>query len=206
MKQYVRRILGRVLPRRAEGQSEEEYRGMLLTKGIWAMAFALAALAIVKGAMAALPGSITVSSSVNGQEIPIYCVKTDKKQVALTFEAAGGNRDIERILGILEKHDIHAAFFVTGGWVENYPEDVKTILAAGHDAGNLSEGIKNMSQLSSAGCLEDIQKTHTRVQELTGYEMTLFRPPYGDYDNEVISSARECGYASVMWDVDTLDT
>jgi Predicted xylanase/chitin deacetylase len=117
MKQYVRRILGRVLPRRAEGQSEEEYRGMLLTKGIWAMAFALAALAIVKGAMAALPGSITVSSSVNGQEIPIYCVKTDKKQVALTFEAAGGNRDIERILGILEKHDIHAAFFVTGGWV-----------------------------------------------------------------------------------------
>lgn len=193
------------MPKRAEGQTREEYRRTILTKGIWAMAFALAALAIVKGALTALPGSITVSSSVNGQEIPIYCVKTDKKQVALTFEAAGVNSDMERILGILEKHGIHATFFMTGGWVENYPEDVKAILAAGHDMGNQSESIKNMSQLSSAECLEDIQKTHTRVQELTGYDMTLFRPPYGDYDNKVISNARECGYSSVMWDVDSYD-
>ena len=117
MKQYIRRVLGRVLPARAEGQSEEEYRGMLLSKGIWAMLFAIAALAIVKGAAAALPGSITVSSSVNGQEMPIYCVKTDKKQVALTFDAAGGNGDMERILGILERHGVHATFFMTGGWV-----------------------------------------------------------------------------------------
>ena len=89
--------------------------------------------------------------------------------------------------------------------MEKYPEDVKTILAAGHDMGSQSEGIRDMSQLSSAECLEDIQKTHTRVQELTGYEMTLFRPPYGDYNNQVIANARECGYSSVMWDVDSYD-
>lgn len=134
MKQYMKRVLGRaagVIPKREEGQSEKEYRGMLLTKGVWAVMFFFAALAIVKGAMAALPGSITVSSSVNGQEIPIYCVETDKKQVALTFDVAGGNGDMERILGILKNHDIHAAFFMTGGWVENYPENVKMILEAG---------------------------------------------------------------------------
>lgn len=112
------------------GMTQEEYRALRLTKGIWAMLFALAALAIVKGAMAVLPGTITVSS-MNGQMNPIYNVKTDKKQVALTFDAAGGNSDMERILGILERHGIHATFFLTGGWVENYPDDVKTILAAG---------------------------------------------------------------------------
>jgi len=90
-------------------------------------------------------------------------------------------------------------------WVEKYPEDVKAILAAGHDMGNESESYKNMSGLTSSECLEEIQKAHTRVQELTGYDMTLFRPPYGEYDNKVISNARECGYSSVMWDVDSRD-
>ncbi len=80
------------------------------------------------------------------------------------------------------------------------------VTQAGHDMGNLSESRKNLSQLSPAECLESIQKTHTRVQELTGYEMALFRPPYGDYDNKVLENAKECGYASVLWNVDTLDT
>lgn len=62
-----------------------------------------------------------------------------------------------------------------------------------------------MSQLTDEQCQEEIQKVHTRVQELTGYEMFLFRPPYGDYDNHVITNAARCGYYSVQWDVDSLD-
>ena len=76
---------------------------------------------------------------------------------------------------------------------------------AGHDIGNQGESRKDMTQLSPAECLADIQKTHTRVQELTGYDMTLFRPPYGDYNDKVISDAKECGYFSVLWDVDSYD-
>lgn len=94
---------------------------------------------------------------------------------------------------------------MTGGWIEKYPEDVKKILQAGHDLGNHSENHKHMTQLSEAECLEEIKKAHTRVQELTGYEMVLFRPPYGDYDNKVIAAAKESGYYAVQWDVDSLD-
>ncbi len=112
------------------GLQPEEQRMVRLTKGIWAMLFALAALAVLRGAIVALPGTITVSR-MTGQEVPVYRVETDKKQVALTFDTAGGNADITRILGILEKHGCHATFFLTGGWVENYPEEVKAILAAG---------------------------------------------------------------------------
>ena len=46
---------------------------------------------------------------------------------------------------------------------------------------------------------------HERVKELTGYEMFLFRPPYGDYDNDVITTTEDCGYYPIQWDVDSLD-
>lgn len=199
------RQMGKIVPKRKEGQSKEEYRNLLLTKGASALIFVLAAFAIVKGAAAVLPASITVSSSVNGKLLPISGVETDKKQVALSFEATHGNGDILKILEILKKHDLHATFFLTGGWVGQYPDDVKAILKAGHDLGNVSESHKHMPQLTDEECREEIEQAHTRVQELTGYEMSLFRPPYGDYDNHVISNAAKCGYYSICWDVDSLD-
>lgn len=89
--------------------------------------------------------------------------------------------------------------------MENYPEDVKSILAAGHDLGNHSENHKNMSQLSAAEQEQELMSVHNKVKELTGYDMFLFRPPYGDYDNSVILTAKKCGYYAIQWDVDSLD-
>ena len=132
----------------------------------------------------------TMNNSVDGRELPIYCVDTEEKKIALSFDAAWGNEDTQDILSILKKHNVHVTFFMTGEWVENYPEDVKAILAAGHDLGNHSENHKNMSQLSDGECEEELMAVHRKVKELTGYEMFLFRPPYGDYDNDVINVAK----------------
>jgi peptidoglycan/xylan/chitin deacetylase (PgdA/CDA1 family) len=90
--------------------------------------------------------------------------------------------------------------------VESYPEDVKAILAAGHDLGNHSENHKNMSQLGTEEMKTELLTVHEKVKNLTGYEMTLFRPPYGDYSNEVIQTATSLGYYSIQWDVDSLVT
>lgn len=149
--------------------------------------------------------TISVSNSTTGRELPIYSVEIPEKQVALSFDAAWGNEDTQEILDILAKHDIKTTFFMTGGWVESYPDDVKKIYAAGHDLGNHSENHKNMSQLSKSECKEELLKVHEKVKKLTGVEMNLFRPPYGDYDNDVIRSAKECDYYTVQWDVDSLD-
>ena len=143
--------------------------------------------------------ALTTSASVGGRELPIYCVDTDEKKVALSFDAAWGNEDTARILEILKKNDVHVTFFMTGGWVESYPDDVKAIYEAGHDLGN------HMSQLSVEECKSELQQVHDKVKEITGYDMFLFRPPYGDYDNEVITTAREMGYYPIQWDVDSLD-
>ena len=86
-------------------------------KQAMALLFVLAAFGIVRGAVMLLPRSVTVSSSVNGKLLPTSSVETDKKQVALTFEASFGEGDIAKILDILKKHDVHATFFLTGEWV-----------------------------------------------------------------------------------------
>ncbi|MBO5241084.1 MAG: polysaccharide deacetylase family protein [Lachnospiraceae bacterium] len=169
---------------------------------IWSMAFLVLGIASF---FSIAPHTLATSSKVSGRNLPIYCVETTEPKIALSFDAAWGNEDTQEILAILKKHDIHVTFFMTGGWVKNYPEDVKTILAAGHDLANHSENHKNMSQLSSSECKEEIMTVHERVKELTGYEMFLFRPPYGDYDNDVIISVEGCGYYPIQWDVDSLD-
>ncbi len=160
---------------------------------------------LIIGAAFSMSKAVNVSNTVNGKELPIYCVDTEEKKVALSFDAAWGNEDTQTILDILAKYNIHVTFFMTGGWVENYPEDVKKIQAAGHDLGNHSENHKNMSQLSDSGCQEELMKVHNKVKELTGVEMCLFRPPYGDYDNHVITNAKNCGYYTIQWSVDTFE-
>lgn len=157
------------------------------------------------GMVRMLGGAATVSNSVGGRELPIYCVETDKPQIALTFDAAWGNEDTKQIMEVLRKNDVKVTFFMTGGWVENYPDDVKMILAEGHDLGNHSENHKNMSQISDSEIKDEVMKVHEKVKALTDYEMFLFRPPYGDYDNHVIKDVRACGYYPIQWDVDSLD-
>ncbi len=149
--------------------------------------------------------SIAVGNYTNSRRLPIYCVDTDEKIVALSFDAAWGNEDTQTILDILKKEKVKVTFFMTGGWVESYPDDVKAIAKAGHDLGNHSENHKHMTELSDEQCKEEIMKVHNKVKELTGKNMILFRPPYGDYDNKVIDVAREIGYYPIQWDVDSLD-
>lgn len=139
------------------------------------------------------------------KKLPIYCVKTEEKKVALSFDAAWGNEDTRNILDILAKNDVHVTFFMTGEWVRKYPDDVKAIHDAGHDLGNHSENHKQMSKLSADQCRTELEKVHNRVKELTGVEMTLFRPPYGDYNNTLVTVTNELGYHCVQWDVDSLD-
>lgn len=148
---------------------------------------------------------VTVSSNVDGRESPIYSVDTDHKEIGIGFDIVWGNEQTQQILDTLKKHHVNATFFITGGWVDKYPEDVKAIFAAGNELGNHTQNHKNMSLLFHQEKLDELQEVHSKVKELTGYEMNLFQPPYGDYDNNVIKTAKECGYDTILWSVDSLD-
>jgi polysaccharide deacetylase family sporulation protein PdaB len=166
---------------------------------------ALCLVLAITGVYAFRNDSTATNGLISERKLPIYCVQTDAPKVALSFDAAWGNEDTSTLLSILESHQVKATFFMTGGWVESYPDDVKAIAAAGHDLGNHSENHKQMSQLSASECKEEIQKVHDKVKELTGQDMTLFRPPYGDYNDTLVEAANSLGYHAIQWDVDSLD-
>lgn len=181
-------------------------RGRNGSKKVVTLAVALLVLTGLLGVHYHNEGSLLPTSSTSGgKELPIYCVQTDEPKIALTFDAAWGNEDTKQIMEILKKHDVKVTFFMTGGWVEKYPDDVKMILAEGHDLGNHSQNHKNMSQLSDSEKESELMTVHNKVKELTGYDMFLFRPPYGDYDSAVVKMAKKCGYYAIQWDVDSLD-
>ncbi|NLP47018.1 MAG: polysaccharide deacetylase family protein [Epulopiscium sp.] len=106
---------------------------------------------------------------------------------------------------ILEKHNIKATFFLVGDWVKRYPDEVKRIADAGHEIGNHSDTHPHVAQMSKESLKKEIMTAHQRVKDLTGRDMKLFRPPYGEYNNTVIEAAEECGYYAIQWDVDSLD-
>lgn len=149
--------------------------------------------------------SIFPSSKYGDRELPIYSVETEEKKIALTFDAAWGAEDFDSIMDTLDKHQVKVTFFMTGGWVEAYPDCVKKLVEKGHDLGNHSEHHYDMATLSKDEITNEIQSVHDKVKELTGYEMTLFRPPFGSYNNEVIKIAYNCKYYPIQWSVDSLD-
>ncbi len=159
-----------------------------------------------------LAGTIAVTSTVKAvqtastqREIPIYCVDTDKKQVALSFDAAWGNEQTDHLLEILEKYKVKTTFFLVGDWVKNFPDSVKKIAEHGHDVGNHSDTHPHMTQMSTADMVSQIQACNDKIKELTGKQPTLFRAPYGDYNNDVVKSVNGCDMYCVQWDVDSLD-
>lgn len=176
-------------------------RQFLRNMGTLALCLVLAAV----GAGAFQKKSAPASALVENKKLPIYCVQTDAPKVAISFDAAWGNEDTATILSILEKHNVKATFFMTGGWVESFPDDVKAIAAAGHDLGNHSQNHKQMSQISADECRQELQSVHDKVKALTGQDMVLFRPPYGDYNDTLIDAANSLGYHVIQWDVDSLD-
>lgn len=129
----------------------------------------------------------------------------DVKYISLSFDAAWGADDTIRILDILDKYNVKVTFFMTGGWVNEYPDMVKEIYSRGHDLGNHSQNHKKMSELNVEQQKQELNSVTEKVKELTGYNMFLFRPPYGEYNSTLINTAYSINYYPIQWSVDSLD-
>lgn len=139
------------------------------------------------------------------KELPIYSVGIDEKKVAISFDAAWGDEFTMEILDILDKYNVKSTFFLVGFWVDKYPEHVKEIYKRGHDIGNHSTTHPYMTELSKEQVVEELDNTGKTIKELIGVEPILFRPPFGDYNNNLINICRENGYYAIQWDIDSLD-
>lgn len=179
----------------------------IIFKIFWGVLLALSLGTALMAGQAANSGNSLKGkyNQMNEKKLPIYSVDTNDKLVALTFNCAWNIDDLDSILDTLKKNGIKASFFMTGEWVENYPDAVKKIAEAGHDLASHGDGHKHMNSLSKEECMQEIYGVHKKVFELTGIEMDLFRPPYGEYNDTVITAARESGYYPIQWSIDSLD-
>lgn len=162
------------------------------------------AASIIVAAVFAVVCSVGVYANSN-RKLPIYCVETEKKQIALSFDAAWGNDDTEELIKILAEYDAKATFFVVGAWVDKYPESVKQLHEAGHKIMNHSNTHPNMPSLSDAQKKDELISCNKKIAAITGITPTLFRPPYGDYDNATIEATESLEMYTIQWDVDSLD-
>lgn len=160
------------------------------------------------GALALLLVGTILSVSVFAKEnrlLPIYSVETNEKKIAISFDAAWGADDTDTLISILKEHNVPATFFVVSEWVDKYPEEVKKLSEAGHDVMNHSATHPYMTKLSTEKMLEELNTCNEKIAAITGKTPTLFRAPYGDYDNKVISTVESIGMKTIQWDVDSLD-
>lgn len=139
------------------------------------------------------------------RELPVYSVDRDDGKIAISFDASWGGDKTMRLLEILDEYDVKATFFLVGIWVDKYPELVKAIAEHGHEVENHSTKHPHMSQLSESRIREELAGVSDKIEGLTGVRPTLFRPPYGDYNNRVVTISRAEGYECVQWSVDSLD-
>ena len=162
------------------------------------------AICVIIATVLLVTGSVGIVASQN-RKLPIYCVKTDKKQIAISFDAAWGNDDTETLIKILKEYNVPATFFVVGAWVDKYPESVKALSDAGHRIENHSNTHPHMPQLSKEQIINELESCNNKIKAVTGRCPKLLRVPYGDYDNAVLETTESIGMYTIQWDVDSLD-
>ena len=175
-------------------------------------AIVIAALSLTDGNAAIRPTSAKAVEEYEVQalagkrkELPVYSVQRDDKRIALTIDAAWEDDKTPFILETLEKYNVKATFFLCGFWVDKYPDEVKQIYAAGHEIGNHTATHPHMNSLSQKEMQKELEKFEEKVLKLTGSKTKVFRAPYGEYNDTVITAARAMGYEVIQWNIDTID-
>lgn len=139
------------------------------------------------------------------RKVPIYNVDTEEKQVAISFDAAWGADKTEAIIEILKEFEVDATFFLVGFWVDDYPEMTKAIDEAGFEIGTHSNTHPDMVKLSKETMKNELETSISKINAVTNKEVSLFRAPFGSYNNDLIDTADELGLKTIQWDVDSLD-
>lgn len=146
-----------------------------------------------------------IQTMSQAKKLPIYNVDTNEPKIAFTMNCAWNADDIDQILATLSKHNAHITFFMVGDWVDKYPDAVKKISEAGHEIANHSDGHKHVNNLNIEENEKEVKLCSDKIEAITGKKTTLYRGPYGEYNNTVIQAAQNQNHITIQWSLDTLD-
>ena len=171
----------------------------------------------IKYVLVVLLSAILLAISINGavsaevffgystKKVPIYCVETENKQVAISFDAAWGADKTKQIVEICNEYNVKATFFLVGFWVDKYADMVKFIDENGFEIGTHSNTHPDMVNLSASDQDLELKKSIELIENITKKEVELFRAPFGSYNNSLLDVAENNNLKTIQWDVDSLD-
>ena len=136
-----------------------------------------------------------------------YLGDPKEKVLYLTFDAGYENGCTAKILDILKKHQVPAAFFLVGNYMEKNADLVRRMVEEGHIVGNHTMHHKDMSQISEKEAFsKELTDLENLFREITGKELPkYYRPPQGIYSQANLSMAKELGYRTVFWSLAYVD-
>ena len=131
----------------------------------------------------------------------VYLGDPEKKVIYLTFDAGYENGSTEQILDTLKTHQVSAAFFLVGNYMEKNADLVRRMVEEGHIVGNHTMHHPDMSKLSDREAFAaELTQLEELFREITGKELPkYYRPPQGIYSEENLRMAKELGYRTVFW-------
>ena len=149
----------------------------------------------------------SANSAVLARYDATYLGNTNEKILYLTFDAGYENGCTAQILDILRKHQVPAAFFLVGNYIEQNADLVRRMIAEGHTVGNHTMHHPDMSKIrDKAAFQKELESLETLYFEITGQKMEkYYRPPQGLYSEENLQMAKELGYKTVFWSLAYVD-
>lgn len=154
-----------------------------------------------------MPPIGTVDSAHLSRYNAVFMGDPGEPVLYLTFDAGYENGCTEKILTTLKKHQVPAAFFLVGNYLEQNPDLVRTMVADGHIVGNHTMHHPDMSKISDKAAFQkELEDLEALYQQVTGEEMKkYYRPPQGIYSEENLKMAGEMGYKTVFWSLAYVD-
>lgn len=149
-----------------------------------------------------------VSDHIDLSKYDAYYVnpKCKKKKIFLTFDCGYENGFTPKILDVLKKQKVVAAFFVTKPFIREGTELVRRMKREGHIVGNHTVHHKSMPTLSDRDNKQEIIDCAQYCKEATGYEMDHFiRPPMGEYNEKTLKLTKSMGYKTIFWSMAYVD-
>ena len=136
-----------------------------------------------------------------------YADLSGEKVIYLTFDAGYENGNTPMILDALKKHQVPAAFFVVGNYLETSPDLVKRMVSEGHIVANHTYHHPDMSKISDPESFaKELSSLETSYTEITGETMRkYYRPPQGKYSKANLQMAKALGYQTFFWSLAYVD-
>jgi len=135
----------------------------------------------------------------------IYKGEEKTKEVALTFDISWGDVKAEPILDTLKEHNVSATFFLSASWAERHPDLVSRMVKDGHQIGSMGYAYKNYTDLEASEVNKDLLMAQEVFKKLGIKNISLLRPPSGNFNREVLNIAEKHGYTVIHYSIDSND-